>query len=256
MKSHLDKILGNTGHSKDHTPQPHWHGGRGRRILSSVNDAEGYDSIDDFPSHSGMSKVYGWESNGAHFNWDIFNRWLDSQVGRKMDDIRSEVAKNCTKDNYANRKLKDRLSGMRWVPAKVELRGEDTSSIHLMFVSLDGSHIFGHAWKGDLYLDGDGFLRKVPTKLLKEVEALRQRSAESFQSVTWIEDRGFYKLNGNWVELTLGLEAFCYAPCHLCWKLKIDWASNYYRLFGKRVYCTAFRTLSRKEIANLGLNAR
>ena len=247
--------------------QPRWNDGRGKQIRSAVRDEEGYDPMDDLPKHESFKKRYGWDSRDPGMRWRLKYRWLQAQVGRKMDDVRSEVIAKMSSDNYASRNMRREIMEEEYcVKCKPEIIEDADGWPTLNLISLDGSHIYNRYINNEtLYVDAEGILQKVPVSLIEEANRLRKEyRKEREQSVTKIGERSFFKLHGSWVELTLvkiphADTSFRFRfdfqhSCVLCKKLKIySSPQTLGKLFGGLFVCEAIRTLGKKEIRDLGL---
>lgn len=271
-KPHFVQDLGDSRRHGSSDLNKEYNHGLGHVHRNAVVYEDIYEELDSLPRTRGNKGRFGWDHDSGNFRYRLMSRWIKAQVGRPIDDIRSEVFRACKKDNLASRRMRDEMDdyltrGQLKVatPARGHYGYAPRPSVCV--VSADETHIIDHYVSvGDLYVDLDGILRKVGKE---EYDALwaeckrvpRQRGSSCVQVV---RGRNYFCLNGNWMELTLakadlaprGTGVYHYfgsgyadPNCLLFRKLGGSWANDHHHIFPHAgQYCKSMRSLSRKEI--------
>lgn len=256
------------GHTRSSDLNYGYNKGFGNTIRKAVEYEDKYEELDSLPKKvRGEKGRFGWDRRDPSYRWMVQKRWLNAQVGRHIDDIRSEAfaisKKNTPAARMFRREFCSSWKGLNYRGKLKEINGA------LALVSADETHIYDqNMTEKDLYVNLKGILCYPDKKMVEHLALIRaKRYKEYYASQTDYlrEIRGHYyfKVLGSWMEIYLakaeeargdyyGFHDYLTPPCVLCKKLGLQWREQGIFPYGK--YCKEIRTLGKKEIRDLLLN--
>lgn len=264
----MHKFYSDRSDNDDHADQNGWNHGLGKVVRKAVQDPEAtaYDSLDSLPKHENNHKRLGyWGHRRPNIHWRKVNRWVLAQVGRHIDDVRSEFIKLANEgDPYIRERLVSAFeSNVPTIRGQIEICiSKEGGWPYLGLVTETGHIEKSYYRRRDLYINLSGIICQVSNKTYKELERLQEKQRkESNNKVIWVNDvRGFICLRDQWFEVIYAKlnsdfnRNLLSLDCLLCRKLKKSWYNSHLEVFGHlhgNIYCVALRSVSYRDIEKL-----
>lgn len=148
---------------------------------------------EDAPYRESMKVRYGWNTKSLNENLRPLERWINAQVGRKWDDVYSDICSNFNKNKTINQHILDHL--FQYIERCVEYKEDGT--IHNGDLKYKcRRYAYGNYTElhdGELYVDKDGKVARYHTK-----QVIRKKNPARKNLEYEIGNLKLVKQNGIW----------------------------------------------------------